>query len=237
MLRVVIGDATLYHGDCLDVFRHLPQVDIVVTSPPYNHLQSGVGGGKFKDNKAVKRWLTGYDDKMPEPDYQRYLVTRLQHAYDLTQGLMWVNHKVRHRRGQAIHPLHFLKFPLYCEVIWDRGNSMQLNSRRFANSHEGIWGFGHPHYWNDQVNGRLSVWRVMYEVDPTHPCVTPAKVIEPLIVASCPHRGIVLDPFCGTGRIGRVAIRAGRRFIGIEKKKKTFDNMVESFRKIYREMK
>ena len=238
MRRVVIGDATLYHGDCLDVLDALRRsrtlkADIVVTSPPYNHLQHGAGGGKFEGSKAVAKWHNGYADKMPEAEYQQWLVNRLQRARSVTQGVVWVNHKVRHRQGQAIHPLHFLRgpaFPLYCEVIWNRGGSMALNSKRFATSHEGIWGFGKPHYWNDQMNGRMSVWNVNYEIDPGHPCVTPAKIIEPLIVASCPHRGIVLDPFCGTARVGRVALRTGRRFIWIEKDKKTFDNAVDSLR-------
>lgn len=224
----------MYHGDCIDVFPLLPKVDIVVTSPPYNHLQGGAGGGIFKRKPTVAKWHAGYADKMPEPEYQRYLVERLQRAFDLSQGLMWVNHKVRHRRGQAIHPLHFLTFPLYCEVIWNRAGSMALNSKRFATSHEGIWGFGSPHYWNDQMNSHLSVWHVAQESDPTHPCVTPAKLIEPLIVASCPRRGIVLDPFCGTARVGRVALRTGRRFIGIEKDKKTFDDAVDALYEIYK---
>ena len=34
---IVIGDATLYQGDCLDVLKTLPDcsVDAVVTDPPY----------------------------------------------------------------------------------------------------------------------------------------------------------------------------------------------------------
>ncbi len=35
--KIVIGNATLYHGDCLEVMRTLPDfsVDAVVTDPPY----------------------------------------------------------------------------------------------------------------------------------------------------------------------------------------------------------
>jgi len=32
---VTIGDATLYHGDCLEILPTLPKVDAVVTDPPY----------------------------------------------------------------------------------------------------------------------------------------------------------------------------------------------------------
>ena len=32
---VKIGDATLYHGDCLEILPTLPKVDAVITDPPY----------------------------------------------------------------------------------------------------------------------------------------------------------------------------------------------------------
>ena len=32
---VKIGDATLYHGDCMDILPTLGRVDAVVTDPPY----------------------------------------------------------------------------------------------------------------------------------------------------------------------------------------------------------
>ena len=33
--RVVIGDAELWHGDCLEILPTLPKVDAVITDPPY----------------------------------------------------------------------------------------------------------------------------------------------------------------------------------------------------------
>ncbi len=33
--REVIGAATLYLGDCLDILPTLPKVDAVITDPPY----------------------------------------------------------------------------------------------------------------------------------------------------------------------------------------------------------
>ena len=32
---VIIGHATLYHGDCRDILPSLPKVDLVLTDPPY----------------------------------------------------------------------------------------------------------------------------------------------------------------------------------------------------------
>ena len=48
---VVIGDATLYLGDCLEILPTLPKVDAVITDPPY-----GIGA-----NKAPVRGKWGRD--------------------------------------------------------------------------------------------------------------------------------------------------------------------------------
>ena len=48
---VIIGDATLYLGDCLDVLPTLGKVDAVVTDPPY-----GVGIAEW-DMVPITQWL------------------------------------------------------------------------------------------------------------------------------------------------------------------------------------
>ncbi len=42
------------------------------------------------------------------------------------------------------------------------------------------------------------------------------SLVEPFVLSFCPPGGVVLDPFCGSGTTGAVAIRHGRRFIGID---------------------
>jgi len=44
----------------------------------------------------------------------------------------------------------------------------------------------------------------------------PEKLAEFFIRSFCPPEGIVLDPFSGSGTTGSVAIRTGRKFIGID---------------------
>jgi site-specific DNA-methyltransferase (adenine-specific) len=67
---VIIGDATLYCGDCLDVLPTLGKVDCVVTDPPYGIADIWVGGfnehhgwGKAK-SEALKR--NEWDNKKPD---------------------------------------------------------------------------------------------------------------------------------------------------------------------------
>jgi len=44
----------------------------------------------------------------------------------------------------------------------------------------------------------------------------PEALVEPCILAGCPLGGLVLDPFIGSGTVGAVAERLGRRWVGTD---------------------
>ena len=49
-----------------------------------------------------------------------------------------------------------------------------------------------------------------------HYCVAPDTLYRLPIVATCPHGGIVLDPYCGTGTACKIAYELNLRSIGID---------------------
>tara|TARA_Y100000310_G_scaffold295875_1_gene327632 strand:- start:1046 stop:1702 length:657 start_codon:yes stop_codon:yes gene_type:complete len=63
MIKEIIGDATLYLGDCKDILPGLGQVDAVVTDPPYGikRFQSRHKGNRV--TQSVLQW-----DKKPTQD-------------------------------------------------------------------------------------------------------------------------------------------------------------------------
>lgn len=74
-----------------------------------------------------------------------------------------------------------------------------------------------------ELNGKLfgkakrSVWNVTVKgYHGAHIATFPPDLIEPMMLASCPPGGIVLDPFMGAGTTGLVAIKNGFNFLGIE---------------------
>lgn len=58
MERVVIGNAELYLGDCMDVLPTLPRVDAVITDPPY-------GIAKKMGDGINHKWNHSWDDETP----------------------------------------------------------------------------------------------------------------------------------------------------------------------------
>lgn len=219
-------------GDCRDVMKQMPDesVDIVVTSPPYNQLGFlhgrvkgwSVNPGMFKNNSWHRKIREGhgYPDYREESNYQEWLCGIISDALRVTKGLVWVNHKTRYRKGVAIHPLSFLNFPVWSEIVWARNGGIAMNCKRFCPSHEFVYGFGKPHYWDDDYNRLLSVWDIPASTGDGHPCSFPVELPKRLILASCPPGGIVLDMFLGSGTTAVAAKELGRKWIGIEMEEK-----------------
>lgn len=64
---------------------------------------------------------------------------------------------------------------------------------------------------------KRSVWTIPTEPYPeAHFATFPLALVEPCIQAGTKEGDVVLDPFCGAGTTGIVALRYRRRFMGIE---------------------
>ena len=110
---------------------------------------------------------------------------------------------------------------------WLRRSGWLLQSK-------GIWAeTGSRERWDNRINYLLRFRKAGSRVRPTgatlcwmlplprtHPesiwDATPEPVLRAVLLASR-KRGAVLDPFCGAGTVGRVALGVGREWIGVER--------------------
>jgi site-specific DNA-methyltransferase (adenine-specific) len=113
------------------------------------------------------------------------------------------------------------------DLIWHKPNALPLReSDRLNLSHEHFFHFvkkstiGRPKYYYDTAateNRQSDVVSVFVEAGENgHTATFPKNLIKPRIVSSCPVGGVVLDPFCGTGRTLQVAWDTGRQAIGFD---------------------
>lgn len=66
---------------------------------------------------------------------------------------------------------------------------------------------------------RRTVWEIATQPYPeAHFATFPEALVEPCVLAGCPEGGTVLDPFAGSGTVGEVCHRLGRRFVGLDLK-------------------
>lgn len=113
------------------------------------------------------------------------------------------------------------------DLIWHKPNVPPSNSvDRLRLAHEHFFHFvhrpkeGRAKYYYDvgavEPPGNDVVTCFVKAGEEGHSATFPEKLIEPRITSSCPPGGLVLDPFCGTGRSLAVAVAGGRRAIGFD---------------------
>ena len=67
------------------------------------------------------------------------------------------------------------------------------------------------------TRNKRDVWSIQTEsFRDSHFAVMPQELVEPCILAGSLPNHFVLDPFCGSGTVGVVALRHGRKFVGID---------------------
>ncbi len=71
--------------------------------------------------------------------------------------------------------------------------------------------------YNPQGHNKRCVWTIPTQpYSEAHFATFPEALVEPMIRAGCPIGGIVLDPFCGSGTVIKVAEKLQRKAIGID---------------------
>jgi DNA modification methylase len=74
-----------------------------------------------------------------------------------------------------------------------------------------------PASFDPRGRNRRCVWTIRTRpCHEAHSAIFPQELIETPILAGCPERGIVLDPFLGSGTTAITALDLGRKFVGIE---------------------
>lgn len=228
---VIIGDCTLYQGDCLEILPTLEagSVDAVVTDPPYfapaQHYCTRKSFGRAASDLSI-----------------------LQHFFN-SLAVEWA--RIVHQAGRWFvfcdgqsYPLLYLAGYSHVKairpLIWDK--QVAFNGYTFRHQHELIM-------WADMLKaipiptgrGDILRMRAIKVDDREHPAEKPPELIVTLIDAmdgeasSIRRANRILDPFMGSGVTGVACAMRGRKFIGIEKESRYFDIACKRIEKAYSE--
>lgn len=209
---VIIGDCTLYLGDCGDILPLLDdawEVTALLTDPPY-----GIGENNqrnlSRENVAKSKDYGDFDwDNKPAS----------------TALLSTARMRARH---QIIFGGNYFELPpTTCWLVWDKQNSGDFADCELAwtNLKKAVrriyW------RWNGMIRRGDDV-RV-------HPTQKPVGVMKWCIEQLPAECHTILDPFMGSGTTGVAAVQMGRRFIGIERERKYFDIACKRIEDAYRQ--
>lgn len=215
------GGITIYHGNCLEILQSLPQVDLVLTDPPYVGLQGDVTtslarvGKSYRPSKAVgDPWKASFDwcplakaiAKLGVIVFTTFKA--LPETATAFAGLKRIALVTWHKRNS---PLAMRNVPQFTEeYAWLLEVAPGLEWKKIGKTLIDVPGL--------TTGCMASKERLTDEGGMAlHPCQKPLQVMARLLAVG---GEAVLDPFMGTGTTLVAAKQLGRRAIGIEVEEK-----------------
>lgn len=231
---VIIGNATLYLGDCREILPTLPKVDAVITDPPYS------SGGNFRADRtrstADKYIGGGYTEGSAALDRPEFSGDNKDQRAYLVWSEMWMGRALSIAKPGAIIAAFtdWRQLPVTSDAIqcggwvwrgivpWDKTEAARPQKGWFRNQCEYVaWGSNGPIAQEGDCHPGLFRKSVLAE-GKEHIAGKPVSVMEGLI-RICPLGGAVLDPFMGSGTTGVACMNLDRSFVGIEIEPRYFD--------------
>ena len=180
----------IYHADCAEILDDLPEIDLVITDPPY--------GMNWRSNqrKYDKHDYIAGDGALPVEMIKRLIDRARCGAYFFCR---WDNLQ------ELPPPKSFL--------AWVKNH---FTAGDLDHSHGRMWegcAFypGPEHKFIKRVPDVIQAPRVVSDL---HPTEKPTKVMATLISAN--EGNLILDPYAGSGTTGRAAKDLGRKCIQVE---------------------
>ncbi len=212
--KEIIGDCTLYLGDCLDVMPALGKVDAVVTDPPYG-MKWNVDTSRFSggDSTSIARRGAG------RTDWAR--VANDDKPFDPAPFLGF--------GGVTLFGCnHFAeRLPVGTRLVWIKRLDSGFGS--FLSDAEIAWekgGHGVYCYRDTSLMGET--------LQRAHPTQKPVPLMRWCIERHGKAQTI-LDPFMGSGTTGVACVQLDRKFVGIELDEGYFDIACKRIEEAYKQ--
>lgn len=226
MSPVIIGDATLYCADCMDILPMLSNVDCVITDPPYeaeaHTLQRRKRG--FVTASGGREVLA---DALPFGAMTCDVRDgACKHIAEICSG--WALYFCQAEAVSSWRDAAITAGQTYKRaMVWIKPDGMpQFTGDRPGMGYESIvaaWCGSGRSVWNG--GGRHGVF-VFNKNDckgsAPHPTTKPVPLMAELLQLFSNHGEPILDPFMGSGTTGVAALQLGRKFIGIEREERYF---------------
>ena len=196
---------TIYHGDCRDILPGLPNVDLVLTDPPYGIAYETAWRSRSDSLRCpVANDATLYVVAAAWP----MVVDRLE---PVSAWYAFASPRMVAESAKIYRPTQWL--------FWDKGDRGTVGDL-VAGYGECVEMIAYGHNGRRKLNGPRPRNIIRHDwsasMDPSHPTVKPVPLLAMLIGKSSDHGDTILDPFMGSGTTLVAAKQLGRKAIGIE---------------------
>jgi len=225
MRKEVIGNATLYLGDCLDVLPTLGPVDAVITDPPYGQRQNtnvvGKGGTRAYSIHDKRRKAagglhsTGIATRFPDTihgDDRPFDPAPWVAAAPVV--VLWGAHKFYSRLPDGGGWLLWDKVPTGKVRDQGDGEAAWINQNRPLRIYRLLW--------DGVCVGSAARHEVTAGQQRVHPTQKPEALMR-WCIEQAGKPSVIFDPYMGGGSTGVAAMQLGLQFVGAEIEPVYFD--------------
>lgn len=221
--KIVIDNATLWHGDCREIYPRLPRIDAIITDPPYGIDYQHGGGGR--NSPHVTRLGKIIGDHAPFDPSWMIDAAGIRNSTGRNKAT-----KLKLALFGADHMARFIPPQMGAWCVWDKSCGGGANDS-----------FADAEFWWQTTRTARRIYRHLWKGmmrdmtgDPTpgarrhHTSEKPVALMQFVIESLRVQVGSsILDPYMGSGSTGVAALLSGRKFVGIECDRRVFDAACE----------
>lgn len=232
----------ILHGSALHKLRELDPgfVDCCITSPLYwsiaaknkteLQLWDPIGGNEWKGELGLEPTVEMYIAHLMTIFEEVKRVLKPEGSCSVVIGDIYVNKCVSLVPEKFALAMINHGWILRSKIIWQKSNFVPSSSSRdrFDINWENVYWFtkSKRYYFEKNCDKLLaypqntngSVWAIPTEARPKSYKFPgfPRSLVRNLMIKTSPNKGIVLDPFMGSGTTAIVALELGRKYLGVE---------------------
>ena len=247
-------DIQLFFGDCIEILNKATpdSIDMIFADPPYMLSNGGitcqagkvvcVNKGKWDESKGIdedfafhQNWINACR-RVLKPNGTIWISGTYHSIYACGFALLKSDFKILNDicwfKPNASPNMSCRYFTASHEtLIWAKKDSKAKHTFNYDVMKNGDWGADGIKKPNKQMR---SVWEIPTtkpeeKIFGKHPTQKPLELLKRIILASTNEGDLILDPFTGSSTTGIMALKLGRKFIGIDLEKKYLDLSIKRF--------
>ena len=221
----------IFNESCLDTLSQISdkQIDLVVTSPPYN-MNLRIRKGEYCSRQIVKEFSTKYEqfaDNIPIEEYYEFHHKVIKELLRISPLIFYNIQIVTGSKRAFFKLIGEFADNLKDIIIWDKGYAQPAMQKQVLNRRSElllVFDSDYPISRQFRNNGYFDrgtlddVWEIPRQRKDikTHTASFPEQLVEKILENFSEEGQVVYDPFMGTGTTAIVAARMNRYYIGSE---------------------